>query len=143
MSSSINSIRGMHDILPADLADWQRAERTIKDIFSSYGYDEIRVPVVEKTELFARAIGGATDVVEKEMYTFTDRGAARGTCRPDRGTCTSRFRRCPSFPRSTARTRPSARRWGGALAGPRTPARADATPRPRRADAPVRPDGLG
>jgi len=73
----------MHDILPADLADWQRAERTIKDIFSSYGYDEIRVPVVEKTELFARAIGGATDVVEKEMYTFEDRGGDLLSLRPE------------------------------------------------------------
>ena len=73
----------MHDILPADLADWQRAERTIKDIFSSYGYDEIRVPLVEKTELFARAIGGATDVVEKEMYTFEDRGGDLLSLRPE------------------------------------------------------------
>jgi len=73
----------MHDILPAGLADWQRAERTIKDIFSSYGYDEIRVPVVEKTELFARAIGGATDVVEKEMYTFEDRGGDLLSLRPE------------------------------------------------------------
>lgn len=83
MSSSINSIRGMHDILPADLPDWQRAEQTIKDIFSIYGYDEIRVPVVEKTELFARAIGGATDVVEKEMYTFEDRGGDLLSLRPE------------------------------------------------------------
>jgi histidyl-tRNA synthetase len=73
----------MHDILPAELPDWQRAERTIKDIFSSYGYDEIRVPVVEKTELFARAIGGATDVVEKEMYTFEDRGGDLLSLRPE------------------------------------------------------------
>jgi histidyl-tRNA synthetase len=73
----------MHDILPADLPDWQRAERAIKDIFASYGYDEIRVPVVEKTELFARAIGGATDVVEKEMYTFEDRGGDLLSLRPE------------------------------------------------------------
>jgi histidyl-tRNA synthetase len=73
----------MHDILPAEMPDWQRAERTIKDIFSSYGYDEIRVPVVEKTELFARAIGGATDVVEKEMYTFEDRGGDLLSLRPE------------------------------------------------------------
>ena len=73
----------MHDILPADLADWQFAERCVKDIFSSYGYDEIRVPVVEKTELFARAIGAATDVVEKEMYTFEDRGGDLLSLRPE------------------------------------------------------------
>ena len=65
MSSRINSIRGMHDILPADLPAWQLLERTVKDVLASYGFAEIRVPVVEKTELFARAIGGATDIVEK------------------------------------------------------------------------------
>ena len=73
----------MHDILPADMPDWQRAEQTVKDIFASYGFDEIRVPVVEKTELFARAIGGATDVVEKEMYTFEDRGGDLLSLRPE------------------------------------------------------------
>lgn len=73
----------MHDILPADLPDWQLAERCVKDIFSSYGYNEIRVPVVEKTELFARAIGAATDVVEKEMYTFEDRGGDLLSLRPE------------------------------------------------------------
>ena len=83
MSSTINSIRGMHDILPSDLAHWQRLEQTVKDVFASYGFDEIRVPIVEKTELFARAIGGATDVVEKEMYTFEDRGGDLLSLRPE------------------------------------------------------------
>jgi len=83
LSSTINSIRGMHDILPSDLPDWQRLEKTVKDVFASYGFDEIRVPIVEKTELFARAIGGATDVVEKEMYTFEDRGGDLLSLRPE------------------------------------------------------------
>ncbi|MCK5481044.1 MAG: histidine--tRNA ligase, partial [Gammaproteobacteria bacterium] len=83
MSSTIKSIRGMHDILPSELPDWQRLEQIVKDIFASYGYDEIRVPVVEKTELFARAIGDTTDVVEKEMYTFEDRNGALLSLRPE------------------------------------------------------------
>jgi len=83
VSSTINSIRGMHDILPSELPAWQRLEQIVKDVFSSYGYDEIRVPVVEKTELFARAIGDATDVVEKEMYSFEDRNGALLSLRPE------------------------------------------------------------
>ncbi len=73
----------MHDILPSELPAWQRLERIAKDVFASYGYDEIRVPVVEKTELFARAIGDATDVVEKEMYSFEDRNGALLSLRPE------------------------------------------------------------
>jgi len=73
----------MHDILPSELPVWQRLERIAKDVFASYGYDEIRVPVVEKTELFARAIGDATDVVEKEMYSFEDRNGALLSLRPE------------------------------------------------------------
>ena len=73
----------MHDIPPSELPDWQRLEQIVKDVFASYGYDEIRVPVVEKTELFARAIGDATDVVEKEMYTFEDRNGALLSLRPE------------------------------------------------------------
>ena len=83
MSSTIKSIRGMHDIPPAELPDWQRLEQIAKDVFASYGYDEIRVPVVEKTELFVRAIGDATDVVEKEMYTFEDRNGTLLSLRPE------------------------------------------------------------
>jgi len=83
VSSTINSIRGMHDILPSELPAWQRLEQIAKDVFASYGYDEIRVPVVEKTELFARAIGDATDVVEKEMYSFEDRNGALLSLRPE------------------------------------------------------------
>lgn len=73
----------MHDILPADLPTWQQLELTVKDVFARYGYAEIRIPVVEKTELFARAIGAATDVVEKEMYTFTDRNGDQLSLRPE------------------------------------------------------------
>ncbi len=73
----------MHDIPPCDLPDWQRLEHVVKNVFASYGYDEIRVPVVEKTELFIRAIGDATDVVEKEMYTFEDRNGSLLSLRPE------------------------------------------------------------
>ena len=73
----------MHDIPPCDLPDWQRLEHVVKDVFASYGYDEIRIPVVEKTELFIRAIGDATDVVEKEMYTFEDRNGTLLSLRPE------------------------------------------------------------
>ena len=73
----------MHDIPPSDLPDWQRLEQVAKGVFASYGYDEIRVPVVEKTELFIRAIGDATDVVEKEMYTFEDRNGTLLSLRPE------------------------------------------------------------
>jgi histidyl-tRNA synthetase len=73
----------MHDIPPSELPDWQRLEQVVKDVFTRYGYDEIRTPIVEKTELFARAIGDATDVVEKEMYTFEDRNGALLSLRPE------------------------------------------------------------
>jgi histidyl-tRNA synthetase len=73
----------MHDVLPADMHLWQTLERTIREVFGAYGFDEIRVPVVEKTELFARAIGDATDVVEKEMYSFEDRNGDRLSLRPE------------------------------------------------------------
>jgi len=73
----------MHDILPADLPGWQKLERTVQDVFTCYGYSEIRIPVVEKTELFARTIGAATDVVEKEMYSFEDRNGDHLSLRPE------------------------------------------------------------
>lgn len=73
----------MHDVLPGDIAAWQHLERTAAEVFSSYGYDEIRVPVLEQTELFTRAIGAATDVVEKEMYTFKDRNGDSLSLRPE------------------------------------------------------------
>lgn len=83
MTATIQSIRGMHDILPADMAAWHRLENTIRSVFRSYGFEEIRVPALEKTELFARAIGDATDVVQKEMYSFEDRGGDWLSLRPE------------------------------------------------------------
>jgi histidyl-tRNA synthetase len=83
VSQTINSIRGMHDILPADMHLWHQLEETVRQVFSSYGFSEIRIPVVEKTELFARAIGDATDVVEKEMYSFEDRNGDWLSLRPE------------------------------------------------------------
>ena len=73
----------MHDVLPADMHAWQRLEGVVRDVFAAYGFGEIRVPVVEKTELFARAIGDATDVVEKEMYSFVDRNGDQLSLRPE------------------------------------------------------------
>jgi histidyl-tRNA synthetase len=83
VSSTINSIRGMHDTLPAEMHLWHTLENTVRRVFSSYGFEEIRVPVVEKTEVFARAIGEVTDVVEKEMYTFEDRNGDMLSLRPE------------------------------------------------------------
>jgi len=73
----------MHDILPADLPSWQKLESTVRSVFSRYGYAEIRTPIVEKTELFARTIGEGTDVVEKEMYAFSDRNGDQLSLRPE------------------------------------------------------------
>ncbi|MCV6639278.1 histidine--tRNA ligase [Candidatus Albibeggiatoa sp. nov. NOAA] len=73
MSKTIQAIRGMNDILPTQTAQWQYFEGVIKQVLQNYGFHEIRLPLVEKTELFARSIGEVTDIVEKEMYTFSDR----------------------------------------------------------------------
>lgn len=73
MSKKIQSVRGMNDYLPKETGIWQRVEEIIKRVVESYGYSEIRTPVLEQTPLFKRAIGEVTDVVEKEMYTFNDR----------------------------------------------------------------------
>jgi histidyl-tRNA synthetase len=73
----------MHDILPEDATLWQALERTVTSVFARYGYQEIRVPILEKTEVFARAIGSATDVVEKEMYSFDDRNGESLSLRPE------------------------------------------------------------
>jgi histidyl-tRNA synthetase len=81
--ANIQAIRGMHDILPEQTPLWQYAEKIIRDILGSYGYSEIRLPAVEKTELFKRSIGEVTDIVEKEMYTFDDRNGDSLTLRPE------------------------------------------------------------
>jgi histidyl-tRNA synthetase len=72
MSTKIQAVRGMNDILPDDAERWQFFEQIVRDWLASYGYREIRMPVLERTELFVRSIGDATDIVEKEMYTFVD-----------------------------------------------------------------------
>lgn len=72
MSQTLQAIRGMNDILPADAERWEAFETLIRDWLSAYGYRPIRMPLVEPTPLFARAIGAVTDIVEKEMYSFTD-----------------------------------------------------------------------
>jgi len=79
----IAAIRGFRDILPEESAVWQRMETQARASFAAYGFSEIILPVIEKTELFARAIGETTDIVEKEMYTFTDRDESSLTLRPE------------------------------------------------------------
>jgi histidyl-tRNA synthetase len=83
VTGQIQPIRGMNDVLPAESVLWQHLEGTVRELLAAYGYEEIRVPVVEHTELFKRAIGEFTDVVEKEMYTFTDQGGESLTLRPE------------------------------------------------------------
>jgi histidyl-tRNA synthetase len=81
--SQIQPPRGMNDVLPADIAAWQRLESIAREIFASYAYQEIRVPLVEHTALFKRSIGEYTDIVSKEMFTFQDPGGDSLTLRPE------------------------------------------------------------
>ena len=83
MTEPIAPVRGMNDVLPAEIPAWQHLEACTRELLTAYGYEEIRVPVVEHTELFKRAIGEHTDVVGKEMYTFIDRGGDSLTLRPE------------------------------------------------------------
>ncbi len=83
MAEIIRSIRGMNDLLPETTPYWQVIETTLKNVLAGYGYQEIRFPIVEKTELFKRSIGEVTDIVEKEMYTFEDRNGDSLTLRPE------------------------------------------------------------
>ncbi len=83
MADTLQAIRGMNDILPERSAIWQFAEDSIRAVLGSYGFREIRLPIVEKTELFKRSIGEVTDIVEKEMYTFEDRNGDSLTLRPE------------------------------------------------------------
>jgi len=80
---AIQAIRGMKDIPPADTPVWRRLEDAAREVLAGYGYHELRPPVVEKTELFRRSVGEATDIVEKEMYTFADRNGENLTLRPE------------------------------------------------------------
>lgn len=79
----IQSVRGMHDILPNETALWRWLEEELAQIFDAYEFREIRIPIVEKAELFTRAIGQSTDVVEKEMYAFADRNGELLSLRPE------------------------------------------------------------
>jgi len=79
----ITSLRGMRDILPPEVYSWQFIEKTAREVFESFGYEEIRTPILEETALFQRGIGEGTDIVNKEMYTFTDKGGRSVTMRPE------------------------------------------------------------
>ena len=83
MSEKLQAIRGMRDILPEESVRWQCVERIITQVLDRYGYQEIRLPILEKTELFARSIGEQTDIVTKEMYSFEDRNGDSLTLRPE------------------------------------------------------------
>jgi len=83
LSKSLQAIRGMNDILPEQTPAWRYLEGTLVSLLDGYGYKEIRLPIVEYTELFARGIGEGTDVVDKEMYTFLDRNEESLTLRPE------------------------------------------------------------
>src|SRR5579862_1222128 len=71
--SQFQAIKGTRDLLPAETALWNQVEQTAREVFTSFNFGEIRLPIFEPTELFARAVGGDTDIVGKEMYTFEDR----------------------------------------------------------------------
>jgi histidyl-tRNA synthetase len=83
LSKQIQPVRGMNDVLPAEIGAWQHLERVGRAVFEAYGYEEVRVPIVEHTQLFQRSIGEYTDIVEKEMYTFQDIGGDSLTLRPE------------------------------------------------------------
>ncbi len=83
MAAAIQPIRGMNDILPDTTPVWQWIEARAREVFEAYGYRELRVPVVERTELFSRSIGEGTDIVEKEMYSFSDRSGEQLSLRPE------------------------------------------------------------
>lgn len=83
MSETLQAVRGMNDILPEDTPLWRRLEEVVREVLESYGYREIRMPLVEKTALFQRSIGEATDIVEKEMYSFEDRNGESLSLRPE------------------------------------------------------------
>lgn len=79
----IPAVRGTHDILPGQVERWQRVERIARSLCERYGYVEVRTPIIEREELFAKGTGGTTDIVQKEMYSFTDKGGERITLRPE------------------------------------------------------------
>jgi len=79
----IKAIRGFNDVLPSEIEKWQFIEKTTRAVFENFGFSEIKIPILEKTELFSRSIGESTDIVEKEMYTFQDRSGDSLTLRPE------------------------------------------------------------
>ena len=83
MSERIQAVRGMNDLLPENMRLWHRLESTLRSVGWQYGYEEIRTPLLEKTALFTQSIGDQTDIVDKEMYTFTDSGEERLSLRPE------------------------------------------------------------
>jgi len=83
MAQTLQTVRGMHDILPHETHAWQWFEGRVRTLMDVYGYDEIRTPLLERTELFKRSIGEVTDIVEKEMYTFADRNGDSLSLRPE------------------------------------------------------------
>jgi histidyl-tRNA synthetase len=83
MSKRIQSIRGMHDVLPPESGELRAIEHATQNVLQQYGYQEIRMPLLEQTELFKRSLGEVTDIVEKEMYTFEDRNGDSLTLRPE------------------------------------------------------------
>src|SRR5665648_1217518 len=115
----IKAIRGMRDILPPETSRWQWVESVAREVFDLYGYQEIRLPLLERTELFARSIGADTDIVAKEMYTFPDRKGDSLTLRPEatasvlRAVLENRLERAPGSRNSIP--------WGpcSATSGPR------------------------
>ena len=83
MSKQVQPVRGMNDVLPEQIGAWQHLEQVLRALLASYGYEQMQLPVVEHTELFRRGIGELTDIVEREMYTFTDIGGESLTLRPE------------------------------------------------------------
>ncbi|MGC4028706.1 MAG: histidine--tRNA ligase [Steroidobacteraceae bacterium] len=83
MSTQLAAVRGMNDVLPEQMPAWQHLETVVRSLFAEYGYQELRVPIVEQTQLFKRAIGEFTDIVEKEMYTFSMSADESLTLRPE------------------------------------------------------------
>ena len=80
---NIKALRGVSDILPAEVEKWQFIEEVAREVFGLYGYQEVRTPIIEEADLFKRSIGETTDIVEKQMYTFQDRGRRRVSLRPE------------------------------------------------------------
>jgi histidyl-tRNA synthetase len=83
MSKIIEPLRGVHDVLPVQAPYWQLLESAVREVMAEYCYEELRVPIIEQTQLFKRSIGDFTDIVEKEMFSFVDQGEDHITLRPE------------------------------------------------------------